>query len=1855
MSNSVKSHALLGTVLTFVFTFGAISVAFADAPVLSPVSIASNNASSTLAKPGDLVTLTFTSNTALDAAPIVSIDATTTDVTVTNTDPAQNIWLASKLMTIFDATSTVPFFQIVAASTIDSVTSFATTTATTDGSEVTFDAEVPTLTSAKINGGNQVTLVYSEPVLSVSSDYSGLTLTPGGARTITAINTTSPNTFVLAFDGLAASTTATAVISIAGTVNDLAGNALAATTTVIVDGQAPKAPGTPVIVGPSLINAALETAGFAPTVSVGTSEAVLGDTMKLLLNGSAFPTPSANTIHIVNSVDLIAGYVVFAIPHGELGADGVKAITAAVTDVSGNTGPESPALSLTLDTVRPTLTSAKITAGNQMTLTYSEPVQTSLSDYAAFTIGGSDGRAITALAGSGTASVILTFDGSAASINAAGAITIAGSVVDSAGNAFIASTAAVTDGQAPSATLSYSKNPARAGDTVTITATFNESMADSPVPSIALSGANTLAASGMTMTDDTHYAFPYVVGAGDGAVTASLSLGTDSAGNVLVSAPISGAQFNVDNTAPTAAVTYSGATVKAGDLQTISIVTSEAVLDSPVLTLSVGGANTVATTSAAKVEVDTTHYTFAYTALAGDGNATVLLADATDAAGNGITPVPTSGTTFVVDNTAPLITITNPNTNPAQNKIVLASVSDGTLTHSIISGGVCGGTLEFVAYAPTTFTSESDNTKQVCYKAVDAVGNISYSVSDAISGIDTTAPVITALTLTPNSSYAKIGDMVTVTITAGAANYSVGAITINGLAAQGFVDLGGGMYAASTTVQSGDTDWTAGTVPASAVLTDAAGNSNIAYTAVTANILKIDAHAPTFVSARTTSTTTIDLTFSEDLNGQSVTNSDYSVTGFTLTTPDAFEVTPGVVRVAVSAPFGTNATPAVTYSGTVKDLAGNVAPTAGPITSSDGIAPVISETTPVIATTNDNTPDYVFISGEAGAILYGGDCSGATVSAIAGSNTVTFNTLAEGAHANCTIGVTDSAGNASNQLSVPSFTVDTIIPTVALSSAAPNRFNSSPISVTATFFEPVVNFVAGDVVAGNGTVANFAGSGSVYTFDVTPAGQGTMTVDIAPSAAEDLAGNNSIAAPTLSRTYDTAPPVITVDTSYNHSSTNQDITVTVSTNEGTLNTASHTFSANGSFDFVATDAAGNSTTSTVTISNIDKTAPVFTAQATVVVEAATASGAVATYAPTAIDAVDGTVTVSCTPASGSTFAIGTTAVTCSATDAAGNSASVTFNVTIQDTTAPVITLSGSTPVTVEGASTYTDAGATAADAVDGNLTSNIVTLNPVNTAVVNTYSVTYTVSDTRGNAATQVARAVNVIDTTAPTITAPANQTFEATGALTTPTFVPATATDAISTTTVAISHTPTGFAVGTATVTWTATDGAGNSSNTTSQVTITDTTAPSIAAHATVTASAASLLGANVSYTAPVATDLVDGTVAVSCSPASGSLFAIGTTTATCASTDAHANTAASQFFVIVARNFPLTSSVSLNLGAPDVVVSGATVATSTITVPEGVSGSRLDVSALAVTGADATTATIGGAVAINSNTSAGLVSVALPGNVVISGPNDWNGVISLPVVRAESPTPIVPENGMKITQSQVIEVGAGTESLSFSKAVRLLLPGQSGKLVGSTRSGAAFVPITTLCTADEQGSVDAQLGGSAGAACKISVEADLVIWTNHFTSFVTYTQTLLPANGPIGTGGIPAEAVHPTAVGVVAGGANPNSRVEISTPSGIARVPVSPPVSGTRIAKAPPTRSVAVSVPKTKQPLAVSAKAATSTSSNIAKAKTATAASTTPNSRQMAAVASTGTTTPSLIKKVGGEIRSFFEQALFGIKSLF
>ncbi len=106
----------------------------------------------------------------------------------------------------------------------------------------------------------------------------------------------------------------------------------------------------------------------------------------------------------------------------------------------------------------------------------------------------------------------------------------------------------------------------------------------------------------------------------------------------------------------------------------------------------------------------------------------------------------------------------------------------------------------------------------------------------------------------------------------------------------------------------------------------------------------------------------------------------------------------------------------------------------------------------------------------------------------------------------------------------------------------------------------------------------------------------------------------------------------------------------------------------------ATDNAGNTTDCTQTITVNDVTAPTITCPANIsVATPSNACVAVVNFTVNATDNCSGTVTVTSTPASGSSFPVGTTTVTTTATDVCGNSSTCSFTVTVTDSQKPVIT------------------------------------------------------------------------------------------------------------------------------------------------------------------------------------------------------------------------------------------------------------------------------------------------------------------------------------------------------------------------------------------------------------------------------------------------------------------------------------------------------------------------------------------------------------------------------------------------------
>lgn len=246
---------------------------------------------------------------------------------------------------------------------------------------------------------------------------------------------------------------------------------------------------------------------------------------------------------------------------------------------------------------------------------------------------------------------------------------------------------------------------------------------------------------------------------------------------------------------------------------------------------------------------------------------------------------------------------------------------------------------------------------------------------------------------------------------------------------------GPGPYTVNYTLASGDAQ---GTVNATIMFTDTNGNSGSATVSVLSNstgstgstggYISSNANSPGVLYSGNSITFTLVPSTSQP-NARSVTGSYNGVPLLWYTTNNGATYT---AVYTVTAGQSNTSYPLQVSGVSMVDQYGN---TIGPFSGSDvqktitataATGPItIYQSTPVPTPTANQNPSYGFVSTAAGTIHYGGDCSSQTTGAIAGLNTIVFNTLANGLHSNCVITVTDMAGNTSNQLVVSPFTVGT--------------------------------------------------------------------------------------------------------------------------------------------------------------------------------------------------------------------------------------------------------------------------------------------------------------------------------------------------------------------------------------------------------------------------------------------------------------------------------------------------------------------------------------------------------------------------------------------------------------------------------------------------------------------------------------------------------------------------------------------------------------------------------------------------------------------------------------------------------------
>lgn len=394
--------------------------------------------------------------------------------------------------------------------------------------------------------------------------------------------------------------------------------------------------------------------------------------------------------------------------------------------------------------------------------------------------------------------------------------------------------------------------------------------------------------------------------------------------------------------------------------------------------------------------------------------------------------------------------------------------------------------------------------------------------------------------------------------------------------------------------------------------------------------------------------------------------------------------------------------------------------------------------------------------------------------------------------------------------------------TIQLSHTSPGGVWSSSSDAIATVDEST-GLVTG--VSGGTAVISYSlcGLSTTYSITVLPNEKPTISPIVNQSTCPGTSllplsftiGDDTTALNSLVLTASSSNTALIPDSQIVLGGTGANRTVTLTTAAGQSGTATITIKA--------TDANGASSTMSFVVSYIDTIAPV----ADIALLATVTGQCSATVtAPTATDNCSGIITGT----TSTVFPIttqGTTVVTWTYTDAKGNSSIQTQSVVLNDTTAPVPNIASLNPVTGQCSATVT--APTATDNCSGTITAT--TPSPLTYSVQGTYTIIWTYTDAKGNAATQN-QTVIVKDTTKPTvITKPKTVELDASGnAIITAADVNNGTTDNCSIATVTVS--PTSFNctnLGPNTVTLTVTDVNGNVSTGTAIVTVTDTTLPTV------------------------------------------------------------------------------------------------------------------------------------------------------------------------------------------------------------------------------------------------------------------------------------------------------------------------------------------------------------------------------------------------------------------------------------------
>ncbi len=695
-------------------------------------------------------------------------------------------------------------------------------------------------------------------------------------------------------------------------------------------------------------------------------------------------------------------------------------------------------------------------------------------------------------------------------------------------------------GQANALSVVLSDSDLTIGETSTVTITFDVAVQLGSFTEVDLNIPNGSFTTGLSTSDNIVFTATYTPNPGIEQPTNVITVDNTGVNDEALGNPGTGttssANFAIDTLAPSVAIT---SVLSPGPTSTspipITIIFSEAVTGF-VSTDIVAGNGTVSGFAGSG-----TTYTANITPTA-NGLVTVDVAAgvAIDGSSNGNTAAPQFSIVF--DNTGPSVAITSvlspgpTSTSPIPITIIFSEAVTGFVSTDIVAGN---GTVSGFAGSGTTYTANITPTANGLV-TVDVAAGVAI---DGSSNGNTAAPQFSIV-------FDNTGPSVAITSVLSPGPTSTSPIPITIIfseAVTGFVstDIVAGNGTVSGFAGSGTT-YTANITPtanglvtvdvAAGVAIDGSSNGN---TAAPQFSIVFDNTGPSVaitsvLSPGPTSTSPIPITiiFSE------------AVTGFVST-----DIVAGNGTVSGFAGSGTtytaNITPTANGLVTV-DVAAGVAidGSSNGNTAAPQFSIVFDNTGPSVAITSVLSPGPTSTSPIPITIIFSEAVTGfvstdivagnGTVSGFAGSGTTYTANITPTANGLVTVDVAAGVaidGSSNGNTAAPQFSIvfDNTGPSVAITSVlSPGPTSTSPIPITIIFSEAVTGFVSTDIVAGNGTVSGFAGSGTTYTANITPTANGLVTVDVAAGVAIDGSSNGNTAAPQFSIVFDNTGPSVAI-------------------------------------------------------------------------------------------------------------------------------------------------------------------------------------------------------------------------------------------------------------------------------------------------------------------------------------------------------------------------------------------------------------------------------------------------------------------------------------------------------------------------------------------------------------------------------------------------------------------------------------------------------------------------------------------------------------------------------------------------------